>query len=63
VVFSLFVSICMSPTRSGYKDLGLEVVDPLEDHHCRSRWISMAEEKRDDGAGDIFKLLLEEALM
>jgi hypothetical protein len=52
----------MSPTRSGYKQLGLEPVEPLQDRPRRTRRPPMGEEKRDDGAGDPFKLLLEESL-
>jgi hypothetical protein len=44
-------SLCMSPTRSGYKKLGLEPVEPLQDR-----------EKKYDGAGDPFKMFLEESL-
>jgi hypothetical protein len=50
------------PTRSGYKELGLELVS-LEDKisHTPKRPL-MAEEKKDDGTRDPFKMLLEEAL-
>jgi hypothetical protein len=53
----------MSPTRLGYKELGLEVVEPLQYHPRLSRQPPEAEEKRDSGARDPFKLLLEEALV
>jgi hypothetical protein len=52
----------MSPTRSGYRELGLELVSLGEDHSRRPKRPPMAEEKRDDGAVDPIKLLLEEAL-
>ena len=52
----------MSPTRLGYKELGLELVEPLQDQPRKSRWPPMADEKKDDGAGDPIKILLEEAL-
>jgi hypothetical protein len=53
----------MSPTRSGYKELGLELVS-LEDKISRTpKRPLMAGEKKDDGTGDPFKMLLEEALM
>jgi len=52
----------MSPTRSGYKDLGLELVEPLQDQPCKSRWPPMADEKKDEGAGDPIKIFLKEAL-
>ena len=52
----------MSPTRSEYKELGLELVEPLQDQPRKSRWPPMADEKKDEGAGDPIKILLEEAL-
>ena len=52
----------MSPTRSGYKELGLELVEPLEDQPRKSLWPPMMDEKKDEGAGDPIKILLEEAL-
>jgi hypothetical protein len=53
----------MYPTSSGYKHLGHELVDPLQDRPQRNRWSPMGEENRDDGIGYQFKLLLEEALV
>ena len=41
----------MSPTRSGYKELGLELVEPLQDQPRKSRRPPMADEKKDEGAG------------
>ena len=52
----------MSPTRSGYKELGIPLTEPLKDGPRRARRPHMAEETRDDRAGDPIKLLLEEAL-
>eukprot|EP00253_Pinus_taeda_P033112 PITA_33112 len=52
----------MSPTRSGYMELGLELVEPLQDQPRKSRRPPMADEKKDEGAGDPIKILLEEAL-
>ena len=52
----------MSPTRSGYKELGLDLVEPLQDEPHKPRWPPMAEEKKYEGAGDLIKILLEEAL-
>jgi hypothetical protein len=53
----------MSPTRSGYKELGLELVS-LEDKISRTPKRPLMEgEKKDDGTRDPFKMLLEEALM
>eukprot|EP00253_Pinus_taeda_P019824 PITA_19824 len=51
----------MSPTRSGYKELGLELVEPLQDQPRKSRRPPMANEKKDEGAGDPIKILLEES--
>ena len=50
----------MSLTRSEYREFGLELVSL--DHSRRPKRPPMAEEKRDDGAGDLIKSLLEEAL-
>jgi hypothetical protein len=52
----------MSPTRSGYKKLGLEPVEPLQDRSCRARQKPMGDENKYDGAGDPFKMFLEESL-
>jgi hypothetical protein len=53
---------CMSPTRSEYNKLGLELVS-LEDNRSRTpKKPSMAEEKKNDGADDPISLLLEQAL-
>jgi hypothetical protein len=52
----------MSPTRSGCKELGLDLVEPLQDQPCKPRRPPMGEEKKDEGAGDPIKMLLEEAL-
>jgi hypothetical protein len=52
----------MSPTRSEYRKLGLELVS-LEDNHSHTpKKPSMAEEKKNDGADDPINLLLEQAL-
>jgi hypothetical protein len=52
----------MSPTRSEYRKLGLELVF-LEDNRSRTpKKPSMAKEKKNDGADDPINLLLEQAL-
>jgi hypothetical protein len=52
----------MSPTRSEYSKLGLELVS-LEDNLSRMpKKPSMVEEKKNDGADDPINLLLEQAL-
>jgi hypothetical protein len=52
----------MSPTRSKYSKLGLELVY-LEDNHSRTpKKPSMAKEKKNNGADDPINLLLEQAL-
>lgn len=52
----------MSPMRSGYKELGLELVEPLQYHPHRHRRPPVGGEKNEEGGGDPIKLLLEEAL-
>jgi hypothetical protein len=52
----------MSLTRYGYKKLGIEPINPLQDRSPRSRKKTMGDKKKDDGAGDLIKMLLEEAL-
>jgi hypothetical protein len=52
----------MSLTRSGYKKLGLKPIEPLQDRSRRARQQPMGDENKDDGVGDPFKMLLEEAL-
>ena len=52
----------MSPTRLGYKELGLELVEHLQDQPRKSQRPPMANEKKDKGAGDPIKIFLEEAL-
>jgi hypothetical protein len=52
----------MSSKRSGYKKLGLELIEPLQDQSHRSRQQPMGDEKNDDGGGDPIKMLLEESL-
>ena len=60
---SLFTRLsCMSPTRSGYKELGLKITEPLKDDPRRAQQPHMAEEKKDGGVGYPIKLLLKEAL-
>jgi hypothetical protein len=52
----------MSPTKSGYKKLGLEPIKLLQDHPCRARQKPMGDKNKDDGAGDPFKMFLEESI-
>ena len=47
---------------SRYKELGLELVKPLQDKPRKSQRPPMADEKKDEGAGDPIKILLKEAL-
>jgi hypothetical protein len=52
----------MSPMRSGYRELGLELVS-LEDNCSHTpKKPSMVGENKDDGTGDPFKMFLEESL-
>jgi len=48
--------------RSGYKELGLKLFEPLQEQPRRPQWPPMAEEYKYEGGGDPFKILLEEAL-
>ena len=52
----------MCPTRAGYKELGLDLVEPLQDQPRKSRRPPMGDKKKDEGAEDPIKMLLEEAL-
>jgi hypothetical protein len=52
----------MSPTRSKYSKLGLELVSLEENLSCTPKKPSMAEEKKNDGADDPIKMLLEQDL-
>jgi hypothetical protein len=52
----------MSPTRLEYKELGLELVSLEEKISCTPEQPLMAGEKKDEGIGDPFKLLIEESL-
>jgi hypothetical protein len=47
----------MSPTRSRYRELGLELVSLKDNRSHQPKWPPMAEEKRDTGAEDHIKLL------
>ena len=47
--------------RSRDKELGLKITKPLKDDPRRTQRPHMAEEKKDEGAGDHIKSLLEEA--
>jgi hypothetical protein len=52
----------MSLTRSGYKELWLDLVEPLQDQPRKPRRPPMGDEKKDKGAEYPIKILLEEAL-
>jgi hypothetical protein len=58
----IYFSLCMSPTRSGYKKLGLEPIEPLPDRSRRARQQPLGDENKYDGVGDPIKMLLDEAL-
>ena len=61
-VYSFSIFLCMSPTKLGYKELGLDLVEPLQYQHCKLRRLLMAEENKEEGSRDPIKILLEEAL-
>ena len=52
----------MSPTRLGYKELGLDLVEPLQNQPRKPRRTPMGDENKDEGVGDPIKILLKEAL-
>jgi hypothetical protein len=52
----------MSPTRSGYKELGLNLVEPLQDQPHKPQQTPMGDEKKDEGEGYPIKIFLKEAL-
>jgi hypothetical protein len=53
----------MSPTRSGYKELGLELFYLEDKIYCMPKIPSMVGENKDNGTRYLFKLLLEESLV
>jgi hypothetical protein len=58
----LIIFQCMSPTRSEYRNLGLELVSLEENLSRTPKKPSMVEENKNDGADDPISLLLEQAL-
>ena len=48
--------------RSEYKELGLDLVEPLQYEPCKTRRPPMVEEKKYERVGYPFKMLLEEAI-
>ena len=48
--------------RVGYKELGLDLVEPLQDQPHKSQWTPMGDEKKDQGIEDLIKMFLKEAL-
>jgi hypothetical protein len=58
----LIIFQCMSPTRSKYSKLGLEIFSLEENHSHMPKKLSMAEENKTDRAKDSINLLLEQAL-
>lgn len=62
VVSSLTVFLWMSPTRLGYKEWKLKPIKPLNDQPHKSWKPPMTEEKKAEGVGYPFKILIKEAL-
>jgi hypothetical protein len=58
----LIVFQCMSPMRSEYRKLGLELIYLEENFSRTPKKPSMAEEKKNDGVDDPISMLLEQAL-
>jgi hypothetical protein len=54
---------CMSPTRSEYRKLGIELVSLEENRSRTPKKPSMVEKNKNDGANDPISMLLEKALM
>ena len=54
------ILLCISPMRSGYKELGLNLVEPLQDQPHKPRRTPMGDEKKYEVAGDPIKILLGE---
>jgi hypothetical protein len=52
----------MSPTRSRYTELDLDLVSLGDEFSHHPKQPPMAKENRDDKVGDPFKMLLEESL-
>jgi hypothetical protein len=52
----------MSPMRSEYRNLGLELVSLEENHSHTPKKPSMAEEKKNNGAEDSINVLLQQTL-
>ena len=52
----------MSLMKAGYKELGLGMVEPLQDHPRKSRRPPMGDENKYEGTKYPIKMLLEEAL-
>ena len=50
------ILLFMSPMRSGYKELGLDLVEPLQDQPCKPQRTPMGDEKKDEGAGNPIKI-------
>ena len=59
----LFFSKCMFPTRFGYRELGIELIELERDLPQCPKMPPMAEEKRDYEEGYPIKIFLEESLM
>ena len=45
--------------RSVYKELLLDIVEPLQDQPRKTQWPPMAEEKKYEGASDPFEIFLK----
>ena len=54
---------CMSPTRSEYRKLGIELVSLEENRSHTPKKHSMVEENKNDGVDDLINVLLEQDLM
>ena len=61
VVFSFLILLFMSPMSLGYKELGLNLLEHLQDP-LKHQWPAMGEENKNEGVGYPINILLDEAL-
>jgi hypothetical protein len=59
----LIISHRRSPTRLGYRELGIKLVSIEENYSLQPKKAPMVKEKRDDREGDPFNMFLEESLV
>ena len=50
MLFVIF--LCMSPTRLGYRELGFELIKPIEHFPCQPKQPPMADKNKENKVGD-----------